>query len=142
MTQCLLPLMKCVNLEDFHGSLVDAIFAYLSKDFLFGAQNLVVAFVKYWPHKSAKRQIAFLSQVGDFLAYYEQFKSKYYSSLIAIKRGLEIDTESEIKINWIPLIIKVIGSIVSLHYQVSENAILLLNNQKFIEIISEHPMLI
>jgi hypothetical protein len=29
--------MKCVNLEDFHGSLVDAIFAYLSKDFQFGA---------------------------------------------------------------------------------------------------------
>lgn len=114
--QILLPLHKSKALSLFHSQLSYCLFQYIGKDSML-SQHLLTYLLKCWPVQSAKKQVLFLNEVDEAI--------------------VQVDTSIFDEISTL-LVRRLCKCIASDHFQVSERALLLLNNEVLFSNISKN----
>lgn len=102
----LIPLHKVKHLGSFHQQLTYCVTQFIEKDPKLGSEVLMGMF-QYWPLQSSSKELLFLNEVDEIL---------------------ELTDKTEIQKIAIVLFTQIGKSIESPHFQVSERALFLLNN--------------
>ncbi|GBG29261.1 Serine/threonine-protein phosphatase 2A 56 kDa regulatory subunit alpha isoform [Hondaea fermentalgiana] len=117
LLRSLLPLHSMPGSEAFHEQLSFVLMQYVTKD-----PDLVVpvvrALLKYWPHRNAAKQILFLGEIGELVAFVDP---AHFVHL----RG--------------PLMTQLGACIGGRHFQVAEYSMGLLNNNSLYALIFDDP---
>jgi len=116
LMKCLLPLYSVRGSEVFHEQLSFVVVQYITKEPDL-CVHVLLALFKYWPWKSAAKQILFLAEVGEIASY------------------MEIRHFEAIEDRFIRLLCSCISGH---HFQVAEYAMGLLNNNYLYAMIFEH----
>jgi len=117
--KCFLPLHGVAGSEKYHEQLSFLVMQFIQKDHHL-LPAVLTAILRYWPQRSASRQIHFLSEVADIISFAKpaQFQAFYP-----------------------PLFERISFCIESSHFQVAEYAMGLLNVQTIYSNVFENPKL-
>ncbi len=116
----LIPLHKAKSLPNFHQQLSKCMCKYIQKDPK-SAIAIYNGILKYWPLTNSVKEVNFLNEVEEL------GESCAGSSLAAVER---------------PLFKKICKCICSPHFQVAEKALLMLNNERIIDILSRNKVVL
>jgi len=116
LQRVLLPLHKVNHIGVFHPQLSYCVTQFLEKDATL-APKIVNALLKYWPVTCSKKELMFLNELEEIL---DRVQPHHLGS------------------TQIPLFRQVARSINSAHFQVSERAIYVLNNDVILRFITNN----
>ena len=115
LIRVLLPLHKVTHVAIFHPQLSYCVTQFLEKDQTL-APAIITAILKFWPITASKKELMFLNEVEEIL---DRIQSAHLTG------------ESEME-----LFRRIAGCINSPHFQVSERAIYILNNDIIVRFVS------
>lgn len=116
LQQVLLPLHKTSYVSIFHPQLSYCVTQFLEKDATL-APKIVAAILKYWPVTNNKKSLMFLNEVEEIL---DRVQAHHLGEML------------------VPLFTQIGRSINSPHFQVSERAIYVLNNDVILRFVTNN----
>jgi len=116
LQRVLLPLHKVTYVNTFHPQLSYCVTQFLEKDPTL-APKVILCILKFWPATSSKKELMFLNELEEIL---DRIQSHHLANA------------------QIPLFKKVANSINSPHFQVSERAIYVLNNDIILRFVTNN----
>jgi serine/threonine-protein phosphatase 2A regulatory subunit B' len=116
LRKILLPLHKASCVSVFHMQLSYCVTQFVEKDASL-TPNIIQSLIKYWPNSSSRKEVMFLNEIEEIL-------DRVQAS--------DLGSAEE------PLFQRIADSINSPHFQVSERALYILNNDIIVRFISNH----
>ncbi|CAM8938693.1 unnamed protein product [Rhodiola kirilowii] len=113
LSRALMPLHKPKSLGTYHQELTYCVVQFIEKDQKL-ASTVITGLLKYWPVTSSQKQLMFLSEIEEVLE---------NCNMVEFQKVM------------VPLFRRMSSCINCSHYQVAERALLLLNNERYLNLI-------